>query len=645
MSRHRGDALALLLILAAAAGMRLARIDIVEYFHDDAMLASLALDMTRGGEFPLVGILSSTGIPNSPASVYMLALPFSLSSDPRFAIHFVMLLNVFGVGLLWLLSRIHVGRKIAFFAALLYAVNPWAVLFSRKLWAQELHTPLILLGMILLLHGCWKEASNRGLQRGHRLAQALSLPLLCFGMQMHFAAFSLLPAILFVIWHGRRRIAPAALATGLALSLLVTLPYFAGLAETLEADPARISDALDRSSARGISLNADALSQVWRLVTGTALESWMAPDQSFEMARSLPPGWRLCFLAVLALVASLAVRERRRFAICLTLWAFAPLLPLSFSFTPAYIHYFIPSLPALALSIGIGFVALLQRASRRWMRIALWTCFAVVVALQALQWSAALEYVSRRHIRYPGFTTPLADLLPLRDHLRQADDVLVVSHGMAWDLHHEVAVWETLLRQDVACVRTIAPDGYAVFPDHAFIALVAPDAPEGDLAELYATEAPISFPTRIGGKNYVAHQWDTAPEWQSSQITPIDAAQFANGVVLTGYALENDEALLEWRLPAAQPGEDFQYSAQLYDAAGERLAQWDARFWHGRHFCENDRLLTWGPLPFHDAATTLKVALYKLGKGAASGQFFNAAVLDERGNPKSHSLDITLPRR
>ena len=577
MSRHRGDALALLLILAAAAGMRLARIDIVEYFHDDAMLASLALDMTRGGEFPLVGILSSTGIPNSPASVYMLALPFSLSSDPRFAIHFVMLLNVFGVGLLWLLSRIHVGRKIAFFAALLYAVNPWAVLFSRKLWAQELHTPLILLGMILLLHGCWKEASNRGLQRGHRLAQALSLPLLCFGMQMHFAAFSLLPAILFVIWHGRRRIAPAALATGLALSLLVTLPYFAGLAETLEADPARISDALDRSSARGISLNADALSQVWRLVTGTALESWMAPDQSFEMARSLPPGWRLCFLAVLALVASLAVRERqalRHLFDALGIRAsFAPVIQLHACIHPLF-H------PILA---GAGALDWHRFCGAAAARVASLDADCALDLLRSCRRPSSIAMVSGRSnmsaggiFAIPGFTTPLADLLPLRDHLRQADDVLVVSHGMAWDLHHEVAVWETLLRQDVACVRTIAPDGYAVFPDHAFIALVAPDAPEGDLAELYATEAPISFPTRIGGKNYVAHQWDTAPEWQSSQITPIDAAQFANGVVLTGYALENDEALLEWRLPAAQPGEDFQYSAQLYDAAGERLAQWDA---------------------------------------------------------------------
>ena len=133
--RRRADLLALLLILFAAAAMRLGRSGVVEYFHDDAMLTTLALEMAAGERFPLTGILSSTGIPNPPTSVYVMAIPFSLSSDPNAAIHFIMLLNVGGVGLLWLMARRYFGRRAALIAGLAYAVNPWAVLFSRKIWA------------------------------------------------------------------------------------------------------------------------------------------------------------------------------------------------------------------------------------------------------------------------------------------------------------------------------------------------------------------------------------------------------------------------------------------------------------------------------------------------------------------------------
>ena len=59
----RGGAWQLLLILLLAAVMRFGRGDLVEYYHDDAMLATLALESADGLRLPLTGILSSTGIP------------------------------------------------------------------------------------------------------------------------------------------------------------------------------------------------------------------------------------------------------------------------------------------------------------------------------------------------------------------------------------------------------------------------------------------------------------------------------------------------------------------------------------------------------------------------------------------------------
>ena len=577
----------------------------------------------------------------------MLTIPFAIKADPRFAIHFVMLFNVIGVGLLWLMARMIAKPRVAFVAGLAYAINPWAALYSRKLWAQEMHTPLILLGLLLLLYGFWQRRAPGTSRRREFLAQALAVPLLLFAIQFHFAAWSLLPIVFLALWVGRRRLsAPAALLAAL-LSILVLLPYAGGLAETLDRDPSRLSDAIGRSTAGGVDIDLTPIGHAIMLVSGAGLETWLAPDQMEQLASRYPSFWQLNFvLAIVALAGLLACYKRsQKMAFFLSIWAFAPVLLLIPGWTPAYAHYLIPSLPALALMTAYGADSLLQRFDAKPLAKRLtWAALTCLLGLQFLQWQAALDYVAERHISYPGFTLPLSKLLPLRDRLRQADDVLVISQGMAWNLHHEVAVWDTLLWEDVSCLRTLMPQGYAVFPDHAFTVLIAPDAPIEPRDSLYAKADLENFPTRAGGRGYTVFDWNGAPDWQGPGIESIDPVSFSNGVQLTGYGLRGDEVLLEWRLPGRRVGMDYQYSAQLYDEAGARLGQWDGRFWHGRHWCAGDRLLTWGPLEIDDSATTLKVAMYTLGSGKNIAEFFNAEVLDELGNPAGRSADIPLVR-
>lgn len=639
------DLAGLLLVVFLAAALRFSRGDVVEYFHDDAMLATMALELADGLRFPLTGILSSTGIPNSPVSVYALALPFALSSSPAFVIHVIMAWNVIGVALLWFLARRYGGRRIAMIAGLLYAINPWAVLFSRKIWAQELHTPIVLFGLLLLLHGFYETRAGRPHRRSVALAQYLSLPVLLFGFQFHFASGPLLILIPAALWKGRERIHFRALIAGLILSVIVVSPYVIGLRATLAVDPARISDALERSAAGGLEISITSISAIARLATGSGLESWLAPNQAVELAAAYPHlhGLSLLLLPTLLIGVRAAFRRTRPFAMLLSLWAFLPSLILIVEWTPMYIHYFIPSIPALALLMGFGVESLIRMVARwRPLQYALWLILILILALQVFQWRAALHFVEEQHIAYPGFTTPLAKLMPLRDELSRADDVVVLAGGMAWNLHHEVAVWDTLLWDDAACVRTIVPDGYAVFPRQPFAAVIAPGAPAGYVTELYRHEKPKIFPTRLGGKDYVLYHWQTAPSWSGARMVPIEPEVFANGVRLSGYGLEDDSVMLEWQLPARQVGADYQYSAQLYDERGERVGQLDARFWHGRHWCAGDRLLTWGPIEANASASMLKVALYRLGAGKDAGQIANLDLLDSQGKPKGQSVDISL---
>src|SRR5690606_31883137 len=96
--------LALLLIIGVAALARLSYPGTVEFKHDEATLSLLALDWLRGGPFPLTGMPSSVGIPNAPVSVYIMALPYGAGLDALGATLFIAVLNVAGVGLLWVIA-------------------------------------------------------------------------------------------------------------------------------------------------------------------------------------------------------------------------------------------------------------------------------------------------------------------------------------------------------------------------------------------------------------------------------------------------------------------------------------------------------------------------------------------------------------
>src|SRR5512136_2040 len=136
-ARRRLGWLGLAVILILAAVLRLGAPGITEFKRDEANLSHLALDMARGRVFPLLGIDSSVGIRNAPFSVYVIVPPFLLTSDPTLATLYIGLLGVVAVLLVYLLARRYYGPLAAVVAGLLYAVSPWAVVFSRKIWAQD----------------------------------------------------------------------------------------------------------------------------------------------------------------------------------------------------------------------------------------------------------------------------------------------------------------------------------------------------------------------------------------------------------------------------------------------------------------------------------------------------------------------------
>src|SRR5574341_2504115 len=134
-------------VLLLAGLLRLGWPGLTEFKQDEAHLYALALNLAEFKAFPLRGIGSSVGPPNAPMSVYLYALPLFVWKSPLAASLFVGALNTASVVVAYALARRYWGPRAALVSALLYAAAPWAVIYCRKIWAQDL-LPLFVVGYV-----------------------------------------------------------------------------------------------------------------------------------------------------------------------------------------------------------------------------------------------------------------------------------------------------------------------------------------------------------------------------------------------------------------------------------------------------------------------------------------------------------------
>jgi len=621
---RRNDLLTLLLILFAAALVRLGDPGLVEFKLDEAWLTRLAREFAAGGPLPLTGMPSSVGLPNPPASVYVMALPYALSSDPLLATLFVAALNVFGVGLLWLLAHRYLGRTVALVAGLSYALSPWAVYYSRKIWAQDFHTPFVLAALLLGLYGFLV---------GKRWAQVACLPLLVFALQIHFAAWALLPLYLWLLWTGRRRIWWPGIILSLVLAALVLAPYAAGLAKTAERDPSRLQAALEPRD--GLALSDTALLTLTRFATGLGLETEVAGEDADALLAAVPPQVPLWLLLGLVAAGGLALiwsPRYRTLAGPVVLWVALPVLVFTLDWTDVYPHYFIAGIPAICLLVGVALDWLSRRAPGQPLsRTIVLTAFAGILLTQFIWWRGLMRYVALADDT--DFGAPLGALLPIRDALLAQDHVVLLTHDTQLDYSQTPAIWHAMLAYRGACFAAVSGNDLVVLPPNPFAVLVAPDGQDVAI-DAYTLPDGVPFSIQPGDDPYRLYALASATD--ETTWTATGPARFSNGVALTGYSLD-DGVRLRWTTPAARD-ERYQYFVHLLDANGERVSQHDGPFLDGRMWCDDSAVVTRPPLDLPANAETLRVGQYRL----VGDRFVNADLLNADGSPAAPWYDIPL---
>jgi hypothetical protein len=310
---RRLEVLTLVAIVALAAWLRLNHLDLIEYKADEAIAVELTLPLIEGREVPRAGLVSSVGMRNPPMLMYLLAAPLFVDAEPMTASGFVAILSTMAVVSTYLVMRQRFGPFVALTASALFATAPWAVLFGRKIWAQDL-LPLF---SVALLH-CLFAIVERP-----RTRLVLWVPVLvCALWQLHFSAFAVLPIAGVVVLYAARRLHGTALALGVALAATMLVPYLLHQVgegwndiRILRSLAARPGDRKPPLDARPVLFTADISgADGWAFVTGDSDRAFTARARSARRAADVASTFSRVFLlgGVAMLLAGLLWRASRR---------------------------------------------------------------------------------------------------------------------------------------------------------------------------------------------------------------------------------------------------------------------------------------------------------------------------------------------
>ncbi len=635
-----------LLILLVAGLLRMAAPGLTEFKADEARLMALALDMAEGN-FALRGISSSVGFPNFPASVWLYSVPLFFWPHPYAATLFTGLLNTLAVaGCYWLVRR-YWGVSAALAATLMFAVSPWAVIFSRKIWAQNL-LPLFVLG--------WAAGAMLALVEKRPKFIWLHLICLAIAVQIHLAAVALIPATILLLLVFWRRVHWRSLLIGLLLAVITVVPFAIYLGQSI--DQISLPAAIAGESSAGIT--ADSFRFTAMISLGTFIHSLAGPETFNEYLSMLPPMtlvywiWGLLILAGVLWLAWQILKnwqkQSSQAGLVILVWLFMPALFFLWHSTPVFLHYFIATLPAQYIAAGVAFSVLPDltrhwfkagQTAARWIKMIAWGLLIVTAIMQLYALVTLFVFLGRTAT--PGaFGVPLSMKLEAAAAARNlftandATEILVAGSGESISLDAFPAEWDVLLRDMPH--RFVNVDRSALFPAHASVVLldgrkISPTW-TGDLYQEVAMSTK-EIPLRPNeGSYYILALPKTAKPQADNQRDPPDL--LANWVNLLGYdqlqRLDEEMGIwqVHWRTGDNPDPGNYQFFNHLMDQDDQRIGQVDEASFAPWQWTAGDTVISRFSIPWPETADTpshMRVGMYRFPS------LENVPLLDVAGNP------------
>ncbi|MGD9639548.1 MAG: ArnT family glycosyltransferase [Alphaproteobacteria bacterium] len=358
IKKNRLEILILLFILATAAFFRLYRIsEYMTFLGDEGRDALMVKRILIDRDFPLLGPPTSIGnIYLGPLYYYMMAVPMAIFwLNPVAAAGMVAALGIAAVALIYYLTREWFGKAAASASALLYAISPITIIYSRSSWNPN---PAPFFALLAIL-GIYKAR-----QRNDFRWFILTGVALAFVVQMHYTALLLIPFFallwlyeLFLIrakGAKRKYFWSSSLAALLAFLFLMSPLLIFDLKYNFVNYRAFIAF-FSQGGNVGFQY-IDILSRSFSIYKDNLVGRYMGGS-------SLLPTYLLSFLIILPLIISMInkVAKRKPFNwvyLALGAWLVIGILGLSFLRQSIYDHYlgFLNPVPFMLLGSSLSFV-------------------------------------------------------------------------------------------------------------------------------------------------------------------------------------------------------------------------------------------------------------------------------------------------
>jgi hypothetical protein len=648
---QKQELLVLASILLLATVLRIGWPTLTEFKFDEARLEALALELTRDGRLPFVGLPSSAGFHHSPLSVYLYVPAFLFTTNPIPATIYGGLVGVAAVALCWWLARHWAGggRGAAWIAALLFAVSPWSVAFGRKIW-QVVFIPFLALAFVGLLISALIEEPDPGGVHDRQWHLAWAIVAYALLVQVHPSAAALLPGLLLWLILFWRRVRPGPLIAGMVMAALTGMPFLVQQAQN--GWPAL--GALKALPAAGWDLSAVRLA--WEAITGRGL--YVLAGDAYPSPRIVPElGWTFNLVGWL-LVASgwwltcraiktwrttdSGLRRQARVDLVLLTWLAMPVVFNLRHNLDLQLHFFVLVLPAAYLIIGRAVQGVLraQRTSR--LRVPGTLGLGLLVGGQVVGLALMGQFVAT-HETPGGFGVPLRRYLSVANQTiaratqQGATEVLVVGQGDFSVVDEIPAIFDVLLRGRVA-YRFVDGQSTAVFPSHPALALLTPGA--GEVIGWY--RSPPFSSTALEGGYLLVDLGGTSPQLQFKPLTGLRL--FRNGVEAQGYTWQRDttpgEAVkfwLLWQVVWLSP-DDTHFYVHLLDEESRPLGQRDSAGYPLAYRQQGDRVVSKFDITIEKEPPA---GLY----WARIGQYLypqvaNVPLIDQAGNPAADAIVV-----
>lgn len=604
MRNHRTWVI-LLAVLLLAGWLRFGFVGVRSFAFDEARLSLIALQTVRTGQWPSLGMPSSAGVPNMPAAAWLFTFPYALWRDPLGASLFVSALNLLAVWGVWHLAR-RWGITAAWVAGVYVAAHPFAALYARSVWAQNLLIPLAVLWLVAAYHSTHTQHRTQSFWIG--LAAFIS----GFALQVHFAgaAIGLAGAYAFFRWRWWRQWAAVLIGGGLA-SLLM-LPFFL-------TDGAL--SALVNTAGGNSTLDASALGEALRLLTAQNWSYLLHGDTELPLQRLTPDIINLglwSLLGIVVIIGTLLWLGRRihipkdtpttsdtpqatsnpnhLLELALVV-GITPILLFSYHSTPVFIHYLLPIVVTGAMMLGW----MTADARPRGLRLLVMLLVTGAAILWAGVLTRSLSYTAT-HLTPNGMAEPLGTLRQVAHAPNTDTPLLFFAHGDDIYTQGEPSIFRALWweRDDLRIV-----DGRSV--------LILPDAPTSLLfteqafqaweewARLDLADAVMPLPRRQGAPTFQLVDYGGD---MPNGFTLLDTPQtFAHGAVLLG-----------WRVYQVGPRTRISTLWQANDTLTETLQQF--------HHLRTDDTLTGEPFMVSDVS--VRGHLWRAGDTViVMGDFFD----------------------